>query len=116
MGVSSTFRLKRSLACLVKVMMSDFGRPPLFLGGGASGRGDVSGMSSVMARTQFARGNYSALNTASTAAAVSSPKSADANGDPLVATSEIEELLERMDFAGRPSLLLGPARLLRRPI
>ena len=45
----TTFRLKRSLACLVKAMVSDFGRPPLFLGGGASGRGDASATSSVMA-------------------------------------------------------------------
>ena len=31
-------------------MVSDFGRPPLFLGGGASGRGDASATSSVMAK------------------------------------------------------------------
>jgi hypothetical protein len=54
--------LKRSLACFVNVMVSDFGRPPLFLGGGASGREGASARSSVMARTQLrARGNYSAL-------------------------------------------------------
>ena len=49
----TTFRLKRSLACLVKVMVSDFGRPPLFLGGGASGPGDASATSSVMAKPSY---------------------------------------------------------------
>ena len=56
----TTFRLKRSLACLVKVMVSDFGRPPLFLGGGASGRGRF-GYIVGHGETQLrARRNYSA--------------------------------------------------------
>src|SRR5215204_5783190 len=49
----TTFRLKRSLACFVSVIVSDFGRPPLFLGGGASGRGDASATSSVMAKPGY---------------------------------------------------------------
>src|SRR4051794_39904937 len=49
----TTFRLKRSLACFVNVMASDFGRPPLFLGGGASDRGDASATSSVMAKPSY---------------------------------------------------------------
>ena len=52
----TTFRLKRSLACLVKVIVSDFGRPPLFLGGGASGRGYIVGHGETQLR---ARRNYS---------------------------------------------------------